>query len=173
MGYRLSENEYYLEPQYDSRNSFYRKAIVEKRGNISYLYSYGTKVAEINWDKTGNEKCVIHGFYSNTTTRHIKDFIYQAGLPCGSTNELWEMYTEAGREAAAEKAKKAEERAIRKAEREKLEAEKAVRRAEREERRLEKLEARKERLRKSIRKELGDSFSDSEIERLVLTEIMA
>ncbi len=161
---RLPENEYYLEPEYDSRQSFYRKAIVRTKGTISELISYSTHVATIDMSKEGNERCEIHGFYSPTTTRHIKDFIYQAGLKVGSTNELWEMYTVEGRKALAEKARKAEEREARKIEKERLQVEK-------EERKLARLEARKEKLRKSFTKEFGDTFSKDEIESFVLNEI--
>lgn len=171
MAYRLSENEYYLEPRYDRRQSFYRKAIVEREGGVSKLYSYGTHVATVDMSKKGQERCDIKGFYSDTTTRHIKEFIYQAGLPVGSRQELWEMYTKDGRKEAAEKAAKAELRAAKRAERIQLQAERAVRRAEREQKRQEKLEATKEKLRVSIRKELGDSFTDAEIEQLVLNEL--
>ena len=61
-----SLNESYLEPKYDSAQSFYNKAMVDDSGNK--LYSYGTLVAEVVDDKP-----VIHNAQSATTVRHIKD----------------------------------------------------------------------------------------------------
>ena len=71
--------KYDLECRYDSRNSFYGKAqVVEKEGERE-LYSYGTLVAKVisNWNKTIYE---YYGKYSQTTTRHQKDFFKQHGL---------------------------------------------------------------------------------------------
>lgn len=158
------KNEYYLEPQYDTRKSFYKKARVVVEGDNKTLYSYNTKVCEIKMSPETKAEANILGFYSQTTTRHIKDFLYQYGLKVGNQQFLFENYTERGRQEVAEKeAKKAERLA--KAE------EKARLKAERAEKRLERLELKKEKLRKKITKELGDIFSPSEIEALVLAEL--
>ena len=62
---------YYLEARYDARQSFYNKARVEEYSDGSMaLYSYETRVAEIN--KNGIYKCL--GKWSQTTTRHIREF---------------------------------------------------------------------------------------------------
>ena len=79
------EREYYLEPIYDSRNSFYKKALVKiKEDNISYnelLYSYGTLVAIYTKDKmTELRQYNYLGNFSQTTTRHQKEFFRQKGL---------------------------------------------------------------------------------------------
>ena len=79
------EKECYLEPIYDSRNSFYKKALVKiKEDNISYnelLYSYGTLVAIYTKDKiTDLEQFNYLGYFSQTTTRHQKEFFRQKGL---------------------------------------------------------------------------------------------
>lgn len=77
-----------LKPIYDRRKSFYKKAfIVRNADNSIDLLSYATIVATI---KDG--KLHINGFYSNTTLRHIKEFIEQMGFQCGSKAELEKMY---------------------------------------------------------------------------------
>ena len=79
---------YELSCRYDSRNSFYGKAqVVEKEGERK-LYSYGTLVAKVynNWDKTIYE---YYGKYSQTTTRHQKEFFKQEGL---SDKEIKELF---------------------------------------------------------------------------------
>lgn len=79
----------YLKPVYDSRKSFYNKAVVEENEKEIVLYSYKTKVAVI--DKTSN-KCKITGTYSYTTLRHIKEFLLQNNFSCGSKKEIEKMY---------------------------------------------------------------------------------
>lgn len=79
------EKECYLEPIYDSRNSFYKKALVKiKEDNISYnelLYSYGTLVAIYTKDKiTDLEQFNYLGYFSQTTKRHQTEFFRQKGL---------------------------------------------------------------------------------------------
>lgn len=65
-----------LEPQYDSRKSFYDKAHILEYDGYTILQSYATNVAMI---KDG--KFYLKGMYSNTTARHIRDFAYQNGFP--------------------------------------------------------------------------------------------
>ena len=77
--------EYFLECRYDSRASFYKKAkVVIEEDNICYnelLYSYSTLVAIYSKDKTSNlEQFTYCGKYSQTTTRHQKEFFRQKGL---------------------------------------------------------------------------------------------
>lgn len=151
--------EYYLEPIYDSAKSFYKKAYVKKEGTKSVLYSYNTKVCEI--DLKATIKANILGFYSQTTTRHIRDFLYQNGITIGSKQFLYENYTERGREELAEKTKRKEERA-KHAEEKRILAE---------ERKLKKIEIKKENLRKSIRLDIGDKYSEEELETLVIQEL--
>lgn len=79
----------YLKPVYDSRKSFYNKAVVEENEKEIVLYSYNTKVAII--DKISNN-CKVTGTYSNTTLRHIKEFLLQNNFPCGSKQEIEKMY---------------------------------------------------------------------------------
>jgi hypothetical protein len=77
-----------LRPIYDRRKSFYKKAFIirDDDGTIKLL-SYSTIVAYIK-----DNKLHINGFYSNTTLRHIKEFVEQMGFQNGSKQELEEMY---------------------------------------------------------------------------------
>ena len=61
-----------LETIYDRTNSFYGKAKVELDENQIILYSYGPLVAFIE-----NGIAYITGDYSQTTLRHIKEFLLQ------------------------------------------------------------------------------------------------
>lgn len=72
----------YLEPQFDTRKSFYNKAKVktkQTRKKIEIiLISYNTVVAKF----TKNDKQIIienMGYFSQTTTRHQKEFFKQLG----------------------------------------------------------------------------------------------
>lgn len=78
----------FLQPQYDSRKSFYNKATVTTTENGSYLSSYNTVVAQIE-----NGKATINGTYSPTTLRHIKDYLYQNGFEVGTKKQLEEWYS--------------------------------------------------------------------------------
>lgn len=81
-----------LSCRYDSRQSFYGKAQVEETRNKNVedlkLYSYGTLVARIT--KISN-KTIYHYFgkYSQTTTRHQKEFFKQNGLSEKDIKELF------------------------------------------------------------------------------------
>lgn len=84
---------YTLEPRYDSRESFYGKAHVQIiEDNINYdelLYSYNTLVAIYSKDKVGNKEIFTYnGKYSQTTTRHQKEFFKQKGLSDKQIKEL-------------------------------------------------------------------------------------
>jgi hypothetical protein len=65
-----------LMPIIDSRKSFYDKAIIIKDNNESIkLQSYETIVAEI-WPER-NFELKVYNCQSQTTIRHINEFIYQ------------------------------------------------------------------------------------------------
>ena len=79
---------YDLNTEYDSRNSFYGKAKVDvdnKGGNK--LYSYNTLVAEM---KDG--KPVVYGTYSQTTLRHIKEWLKQNGFKAENSKQIMNDY---------------------------------------------------------------------------------
>lgn len=95
---KLNENlteapVYGLEPRYDSRKSFYGKAQVDTgdKGDKNKLYSYDTLVAEI---KDG--KPVVYGTYSQTTLRHIKDWLKQNGFKAESKAQIEKDYMTEG-----------------------------------------------------------------------------
>ena len=83
---------YDLEPQYDRRKSFYGKAKVYKdnKGHL-LLMSYSTIVAEITdgaVTESGQDEVKVNGWYSQTTSRHINDFLYQHGFKTMSKKEM-------------------------------------------------------------------------------------
>ena len=85
---------YELTCQYDSRASFYGKAKVEEIQEpgqyIQRLYSYDTHVASIVWDfKKGTRTYMYFGKYSQTTTRHQKEFFKQNGLDDKQIKEVF------------------------------------------------------------------------------------
>ena len=74
-----------LHPYYDSRQSFYKKAMVESVDGGFKLYSYNTLVAEIK-----DNKAILRGFYSPTTLRHQKEFLKQNGFKAESKKQMEE-----------------------------------------------------------------------------------
>ena len=70
------DTEEYLEPRFDSRNSFYKKAkVVTKDNGDEELYSYGTHVGGIRGGKPYSK-----GRFSQTTSRHQKEFFKQRDI---------------------------------------------------------------------------------------------
>jgi hypothetical protein len=85
---------YDLDCRYDTRASFYGKARVEEyedeNARTLHLLSYGTFVANIVYYKNKNKKVYEYfGRYSQTTTRHQKEFFRQNGL---SDKEIKELF---------------------------------------------------------------------------------
>ena len=83
---------YDLQTRYDGRKSFYGKARVDDTGGKKTLFSYNTKVAEIDYDAPPSKRVKVFGLYSNTTTRHIKDFLQQNGVKVESSKQIMEDY---------------------------------------------------------------------------------
>lgn len=77
-----------LTARYDARASFYGKAQVLENGETQVLKSYDTYVCIIK----GNH-AFICDTYSNTTTRHIREFLRQNGFKTGTKQELVNMYS--------------------------------------------------------------------------------
>lgn len=93
-----NEYTYNLDAIFDSRNSFYGKAKVNvKEDDMTYselLYSYGTLVGIYTKDKiTKLEQFNYVGKYSQTTTRHQKEFFKQHGLTTKELNILFKNKT--------------------------------------------------------------------------------
>ena len=89
------EPVYDMAPEYDSRKSFYGKAKVDERPDgTKILYSYGTPVCKIT--KDGKATLLRKGYLgwasSQTTLRHVKEFLKQNGLEAGSINDLRKNY---------------------------------------------------------------------------------
>lgn len=88
---------YDLECRFDSRQSFYGKAVVEEiehsgkygTSKLLNLYSYGTLVAKVFYSINGTIEYIYFGKYSKTTTRHQKEFFKQNGL---SDKEIKELF---------------------------------------------------------------------------------
>lgn len=68
---------YDLRPVYDVRNSFYGKAQVEVDGDKTTLLSYGTPIVQI---QNGEVSKCTDDIISNTTARHVKEFLKQNGV---------------------------------------------------------------------------------------------
>ena len=91
---------YELDPRYDSRKSFYGKAMIKEESHSGEhgetrqfsLYSYNTLVATITYFYIDGKKTinyVYYGKYSQTTTRHQKEFFKQHGLNDKQIKELF------------------------------------------------------------------------------------
>lgn len=78
---------YSLNCRYDSRQSFYDKAKVIVKNNIKVLTSYDTPVALIEDDKV-----YIDDLYSQTTLRHIKEFLKQNGYDALTKKQILTEY---------------------------------------------------------------------------------
>ena len=93
---KLNEEPVYdLKSRYDARDSFYGKARVDDREDGSkVLYSYNTPVCMIT--KDGEVKLLRKGylgwFSSQTTLRHVKEFLKQHGKEVGTKAQLNKMY---------------------------------------------------------------------------------
>lgn len=80
--------EYELRCIYDSRKSFYDKALVIESENGKKLKSYNTIVCEIV-----NNRPIVYGTYSNTTLRHIKEFLKQNGFKADTSSQILNDYS--------------------------------------------------------------------------------
>ena len=74
---------------YDSRKSFYGKAKISYINSVLILKSYNTNVAYIK-----DNKVRVSGTYSNTTLRHIKEFLKQNGFKAENKSQIEKDYTE-------------------------------------------------------------------------------
>lgn len=87
----ISEAHRSLEPRYDSRKSFYGKAhVVDDSDGSQILYSYDTPVCKIN--SSGEVELLAQWDSSQTTLRHVKEFLQQNGFKTGSKSQIASMY---------------------------------------------------------------------------------
>lgn len=81
-------NTYYLMPIYDSRASFYNKAIVEDYGNNhKELKSYTTLCSKVE-----NGVARVYDIRSQTTLRHVKEFLLQNGFRADNKKYIQSHY---------------------------------------------------------------------------------
>ena len=80
-----------LQAIYDGRKSFYGKAQLIESDDKVELQSYDTIVA--THYKIEN-KLVLHGDYSQTTTRHQKEFANQLGFDFKNKKDMLDKYLE-------------------------------------------------------------------------------
>lgn len=85
----MKQLRYELDPRYDTRKSFYGKAIVIDNGLYSELYSYGTKAAS-----TEGGKATVYNTQSPTTLRHVKEFLKQNGFKADTLGQILRDYGE-------------------------------------------------------------------------------
>lgn len=79
---------YNLDCRFDTRKSFYGKAQVKEEMHTGEygttrslnLYSYDPLVAKVFYSIDGTVEYIYFGKYSQTTTRHQKEFFKQNGL---------------------------------------------------------------------------------------------
>ena len=83
---------YELLPEHDSAKSFYGKArvVILSPFEVKFLTSYGVEVAKIE-----NGQATVFDTYSQTTLRHIKEFLKQDGFKAESKGQIENDYVEA------------------------------------------------------------------------------
>ena len=82
-----------LNTEFDSAKSFYNKAQFNAEDGKIVLYSYNSRVCEIK----GGKAVIITEHpqvFSNTTLRHIKEFLKQKGFKAESKEQLIADYVE-------------------------------------------------------------------------------
>lgn len=69
---------YELSARYDRRKSFYGKALIKETPTYFYLISYSTEILKLHkTSKNITFLCKSEWAYSQTTNRHINEFIKQ------------------------------------------------------------------------------------------------
>ena len=76
-----------LKPIYANVKSFYNKADVKQFDNKIQLFSYNTLVCEII-----NNKAFVYNIHSQTTLKHVKEFLLQNGFKAESKKQILEDY---------------------------------------------------------------------------------
>lgn len=82
-----------LIPVHDARKSFYHKAIVvQQHGRPDKLYSYGQLVATIDYTDSAVVTLMPIWDYSQTTVRHVKEFLKQNHFKADNTAQMRRDY---------------------------------------------------------------------------------
>ena len=87
--FKKSENINELKPIFGHVKSFYKKAYVINEDDLLKLRSYNTIVASINKKES---VAIVYGDYSQTTLRHIKDFLKQNGFKAENKSQILKDY---------------------------------------------------------------------------------
>lgn len=82
-------NIYELATIYDSRSSFHHKATVAISKDKKTLLSYNTKVAEVSGK---NVTLFADAICSQTTLRHVKEFLKQEGFKAENKKQILADY---------------------------------------------------------------------------------
>ena len=69
-----------LIPKYEKRKSYYGKAILKHKDDMVTLVSYDTDIIKINSMTSELEALCNPEDLSNTTLRHLREFLKQSGL---------------------------------------------------------------------------------------------
>lgn len=80
-----------LVPRYDARKSFNGKArvrMVGGWGQTVQLISYDTVVAQIGYDEAGERVAQVYNLQSDTTLRHVREFLRQNGFKAESKAQI-------------------------------------------------------------------------------------
>ena len=90
-------NKYYLTPIYDSRETFNSKAVVlvdyYDAPELIVLESYGTAVAQLKVIYGVRHLTLLPGWDSSQTTlRHVKEFLKQHGYKAETLKQIREDY---------------------------------------------------------------------------------
>lgn len=81
-----------LTPAPNQQKSFGGKALLIQSGNLTILRSYDSFVAQYDQN---TQQLTVNGFYSQTTTRHIKAFVYYITGELLTTKEIESRYHKA------------------------------------------------------------------------------
>lgn len=90
-----------LEPKYDSRKSFYGKAVVVEEYGTKSLISYKSCICQIQETSDGTKKVKIYNVkdyygnsltFSSTSLRHLKEFLLQNDLRADSKAQIESCY---------------------------------------------------------------------------------
>ena len=80
-----------LQAIYDGKQSFYGKAYTKTEGENKNLYSYGAIVAVISYNESSKVARVLDT-HSQTTLRHIKEFLKQEGFKAETKRQIENDY---------------------------------------------------------------------------------
>ena len=89
--------KYELEPKFDSRKSFYGKAVVVEENDFISLISYNSCICQIQGNGLDDVIVKIYNVrdyygnsltFSSTSLRHLKEFLKQNGLKAESKAQI-------------------------------------------------------------------------------------